>query len=299
MKKKILLLFATLLGLTGLFSLVWLFFDPRLVVLFPKGLIGWKQRDLFLQATWLMLIVVIPVFVLLIAFAWRYRAGHTKAKYTPNWDFNHLAEVIWWGVPFLITVILAVITYRSCYELDPYRPIESEKAPLRIQAVALNWKWLFLYPEQGIATINYVQFPKQTPIRFEITADAPMNSFWIPELGGQIYAMAAMKTELNLIADESGDFRGCAANFSGKGFAGMTFVARASSEEDFTDWVASTQQTDEELDLSTYQQLTAPTEYHPVTLYRLEQNDLFDRILMKYQPPSQPLSQAGPLCLED
>lgn len=299
MKKKFLIWFTVLLALTGLYCLWWFLKDPNYVVLFPKGWVGWKQRELFVQATWLMLIVVIPVFLMLIGFAWWYRASHTKAKYTPNWDFNHWAELIWWTVPFVITVFIAIITYRSCYELDPYRPLESSKTPLRIQAIALDWKWLFLYPEQGIATINYIQFPEQTPIHFEITADAPMNSFWIPALGGQIYAMAAMKTELNLIADEAGEFRGCAANFSGKGFAGMTFMAKATSEEEFEDWVSATQRAQNTLDLQAYQELVEPTEYHPVTLYRLEQADLFDRILMKYQHPSHTLSSAGPLCSED
>ena len=162
-----------------------------------------------------------------------------KAKHAPDWEHNYIAEYCWWGVPIVIIVILAVTTWKSSHDLNPFKPIESEKKPLAIQVVALHWKWLFIYPEQGIATVNFVQFPEKTPINFEITSDAPMNSFWIPQLGGQIYAMPAMRSKLHLIANEIGSFRGVSANISGKGFAGMTFTAKSSSEEDFDAWVQS------------------------------------------------------------
>lgn len=174
-------------------------------VLHPKGMIGMQQRDLIVVSSLLMCIVVIPVMIMLAFFSWKYREGK-GSKYSPNWSHNTLAECIWWGVPFLIIIVLAVITWRSTHELNPFTPIRGEKPPIVIQAVALDWKWLFIYPEQGIATVNYIQFPVDTPLAFEITADAPMNSFWIPQLGGQIYAMPAMRTKLYLIANEAGRF---------------------------------------------------------------------------------------------
>jgi len=284
-KFKIALLALIFLAMAAL-SIAFLL-TQDIAVLDPKGMIAVKQRKLILTATWLMLIVVIPVFILTLAFAWKYRAGNAKAKYTPDWEHSHLAECFWWGIPLVIIVILAVITWTSSHELSPYKPIETGKKSMTIQVVALDWKWLFIYPEQGIATVNFVQFPEQVPISFEITADAPMNSFWIPKLGGQIYAMPAMKTKLHLIANEQGNFRGSSANLSGVGFAGMTFTATASSQEDFDRWVQSVRQSPNRLSLEEYEQLAKPTEYHPVAYYILAQDDLFDRIVMKYMTPSQ------------
>jgi cytochrome o ubiquinol oxidase subunit 2 len=152
--------------------------------------------------------------------------------------------------------------------------------------VALQWKWLFLYPEEKIATVNFVQFPKQTPIHFEITADAPMNSFWIPRLGGQIYAMPKMKTELYLMADEDGDFRGSSANLSGEGFSGMTFIARAASNEDYEKWVESAKQSSNQLSLEEYRKLAAPSKDNLVGIYQLKEENLFEQIIMKYMSPS-------------
>lgn len=260
-------------------------FMHNVPVLNPKGAIGLKERHLIITSSELMLIVVIPVFIFVWAFAWRYREGNSKAKHTPDWEHNNIAEYCWWGVPFVIIVILAILTWKSSHELSPFKPIESDKPPLKIQVVALEWKWLFLYPEQGIATVNFVQFPEKTPLNLEITADAPMNSFWIPQLGGQIYAMPAMRTKLHLIANEIGEYRGASANISGKGFAGMTFIAKASSQEDFDRWVQQARGSPR-LDFQGYNQLVEPSEYDPVALYNLQQRDLFEQILNKYSPPS-------------
>jgi cytochrome o ubiquinol oxidase subunit 2 len=261
--------------------------NHSIAVLDPKGMIGEKERDLIITASLLMLIVVIPVFALTWAFAWIYREGNVKAKHHPDWEHNYIAEYCWWGVPIFIIAILAVITWKSSHELNPFKPIVTGKKPITIQVVALEWKWLFIYPEQGIAVINFVQFPEKTPINFEITSDAPMNSFWIPQLGGQIYAMPAMRSKLHLIANEPGCFRGCSANISGTGFAGMKLTAKSSSEEDFSQWVQSIRQSSKSLDLDEYHYLLRPSEYDPVSYYILMQEDLFDRILMKYMLPSQ------------
>lgn len=251
-------------------------------VLEPSGMIGAKEKDIIVTASLLMMIVVVPVFILTLIFAWVYRESNGKAKHTPDWEHNSIAEYCWWGIPVLIIAVLAVITWRSCHELNPFRPITSDKKPLNIQVVALQWKWLFLYPEQGIASLNYVEFPEKTPIHFEITSDAPMNSFWIPKLGGQIYCMPAMRSELNLIADETGSFRGCSANISGDGFAGMRFIAKASTEEEFDGWVAQVKGSKKLLNWTDYEEMVKPSSYVPPEYFMLTQEDLFEKVLMKY-----------------
>jgi cytochrome o ubiquinol oxidase subunit 2 len=264
----------------ALSALVWLYIASHdIPVLDPKGWVAAQQKSLLISSTLLMLIVVVPALLLTLVFAWRYREGNKKAKYTPDWDHSHLAEVLWWGVPCVIIAVLGVMTWFSTYQLNPFKPIDSDKKAITIQAVALQWKWLFIYPEQGIATLNFVQFPEKTPVRFEITADAPMNSFWIPALGGQIYAMPGMKTALHLIADEEGVYRGSSANISGKGFAGMSFQARSLSDEGFTSWVKSVKKGSGALE---YKALVPPSQYQPPASYVLREKDLFNQILMKY-----------------
>ncbi|HEY5259644.1 MAG TPA: cytochrome ubiquinol oxidase subunit II, partial [Rhabdochlamydiaceae bacterium] len=201
-KNKLLVFFLFFLAV-GVAGVSFLYFGD-IAVLDPQGMIALKERDLLLTATWLMLLIVIPVFILTVWVAFKYHSGNTKAKFRPDWDKSHLAETIWLGVPCIIGIVLSVLIWNSCHELDPFRPIASTSKPIKIQAVALQWKWLFIYPDHGIATVNFIQFPEQVPVDFEITADAPMNSFWIPELGGQIYAMPGMKAQLHLIADTLG-----------------------------------------------------------------------------------------------
>lgn len=285
MKKafKIAIIVLLLLGL-GAASALFIA-NADIPVLEPKGMIGDKERELIVSASLLMLIVVIPVFILTWAFAWRYRESNTKAKHAPDWEHNYIAEYCWWGVPVFIIIILGVVTWRSSHELNPFKPINNGIRPVTIQVIALDWKWLFLYPEQGIASVNFVQFPKNTPINFEITSDAPMNSFWIPQLGGQIYAMPAMRSKLHLIAREEGSFRGVSANISGKGFAGMRFTAVSSTEEQFQAWVSKVKASSKKLDMASYQILMQPSEYHPVEYFMLADGGLFDQVLMKYMMP--------------
>jgi len=266
--------------------LVTIFFrtDP-LILLNPVGKIGIAQKDLMIMATWLMLIVVIPVFVLIFIFAWKYRADNAKAKYDPSWDKNVAVESLWWGLPLIIVIALSIITWQKTHELDPYLPIESEKEAIEIQVIALQWQWLFIYPKENIATLNTLHFPEKTPIHFQITSDAPMNSFWIPQLGGQIYAMPGGKTNLHLIADKTGEFRGRSANLSGVGFAGMTFTAISQTESDFENWVHSVKKSSSPLTLEVYNEVAKPTENGSVATYNLERKDLFERVVMKYMMP--------------
>lgn len=262
-------------------------FDKYIALLFPKGIIALKERNLLFLIQGLMLLVIIPVYILTFVFSWWYRADNDKAYYDPKFDDNRLAEYIWWGVPLVFTVIIAVITWVKTHELDPYKPIVSDKKEITIQAVALQWKWLFIYPEEGVAAVNFIQIPKDTPIRFEITADAPMNSLWIPHLGGQIYAMPKMRTILNLIANETGDFRGSSANISGEGFAGMNFITRASTDDEYREWIDSAKQSTETLSKDSYKKLAAPSQNDPVKLYQLQEVDLFQSIINKYMYPAK------------
>lgn len=260
-------------------------FQNYLSVLFPKGLIGIQQRDLLLIIQALMLLVVIPVYIFTFIFSWKYRAGNKKASYDPHLTDNWIAECFWWGIPLIMTLFISVITWIKTIELDPYKAIASDEKPITIQAVALQWKWLFIYPEEKIAVVNFLQIPKNVPIRFEITSDAPMNSFWIPALGGQIYAMPAMRTELNLIANQTGDFRGSSANISGEGFAGMHFIARASSKEDYDAWIADIKKSEKNLEMKSYRVIAKPTQNNPVAFFKLEDDQLFNNIIMQYMHP--------------
>lgn len=262
-------------------------FKENISMLFPAGTIALEQRNLLFIIQAIMLLVIIPVYIFTFIFSWKYRATNPKGKYDPDLVDNTLAEYFWWGIPLVLTVIIGIITWQKTYQLDPYKPIESDKKPLTIQVVALQWKWLFIYPEEKIAAVNFVQIPKDTPIHFEITADAPMNSLWIPDLGGQIYAMPAMRTQLYLIANKTGDFRGSSANISGEGFAGMHFITRSSSEEDFQKWVEEAKKSEHLLGLEEYSKLAAPSKNNPPETYQLKEDQLFNHILMKYMPPEQ------------
>ncbi len=230
-------LLATLTRIFGV-GAVMLLGGCNMEILSPKGDIGAQEKTLLFTATGLMLIVVIPVIVMTLAFAWKYRASNTQAEYKPDWHHSNRIEAVVWLVPCVIIAILGWITWESTHKLDPYRPLDSEVKPVTIQAVSLDWKWLFIYPEQGIATVNEIAFPKDTPVNFQITSDSVMNSFFIPQLGSQIYSMAGMMTKLHLIANEEGVFDGISANYSGGGFSGMRFKAIATSEQGFQDWVA-------------------------------------------------------------
>jgi cytochrome o ubiquinol oxidase subunit II len=292
MEKKTKSIFNKLL-FSGIILLIILLMQPvemylfikDIDVLFPKGLIALKQRNLLLFIQVFMLIFIIPIYIFTFIFSWWYRAENKKSKYDPHLVDHKVAEFIWWGLPLIFTVIVATITWQKTYELDPYRPLVSDKKPIDIEVVALQWKWLFIYPEEKVASVNSLHIPKDTPIHFYITSDAPMNSFWIPSLAGQIYAMPGMRTELHLIANEEGSFRGSSANISGKGFAGMTFMTEATSEESYKEWIDSAKESDNTLNMTEYKKLAAPSENDPIKLYQLEDIDLFNEIIMKYMKP--------------
>lgn len=254
----------------------------NLDVLDPKGAVGLAERHLIWTSTWIMLIVVIPVIILSLFFAWRYRATNKHADYQPGWSHSTLIEIVVWTIPTLIIIFLGWITWTSTHELDPYRPLESSVKPINVEVVALDWKWMFIYPDLGIATINQVAFPVDTPVNFDITSDAVMNSFFIPQLGGQIYAMAGMKTGLHLIANSAGDYAGLSANYSGAGFSDMKFRALALSPADFDAWVAKVKAAPQQLDASTYKSVAAASIAAPVQYFSKVDGDVFGKIVAKY-----------------
>lgn len=261
------------------------FLKENIAVIFPSGDVAFAQRDMLFIIQALMLLVILPVYILTFIFSWWFRADNTEATYDPDLVDNTIAEYIWWGIPIVMVAIVSVLTYVKTYELDPFKPLVSDKKTLHVQAIALQWKWLFIYPEENIATVNYLQLPVGRPVHFDITSDAPMNSLWIPDLGGQIYAMPGMKTELNLIASEAGKFRGSSANISGEGFAGMHFVTEATDEKDYDAWVKTVKESKQDLDFKSYQQLAKPSQDVPPGLYRLNDTKLFDQIIMKFTKP--------------
>jgi cytochrome o ubiquinol oxidase subunit 2 len=223
--------------------------------------------------------------------AYRYRASNKKAKYDPHFHSLKL-EVFWWFFPIVIIAFLAVVTWKSTHYLDPYRSLDSNKKPLTVQVVSLNWRWLFIYPEQKIATINYLKLPVDTPINFKLTSDAPMNSFVIRQLGGQIYTMAGMQTKLSLIANESANYQGMALGFSGDGYDKMFFTASVVDAAAFDAWVNSVKKSSNSLNFNTYSRLVPDSQDTSVMYFNLADDRLFYQIMDKYMSPDMSASMS-------
>jgi cytochrome o ubiquinol oxidase subunit 2 len=283
--KKIRLVFIVVMLLVAVLVLTTIISHINGTILNPKGAVAVHERNLIVTAISLMLVVVIPIFILMAVFGWKYRASNKSAKYTPDWNTSKL-QIIWWAIPAVIIFTLAVLNWKSTHELDPYRPLTSTTKPITIQVVALRWKWLFIYPEQNIATVNYIRFPEKTPVDFELTANAPMSSFWIPSLGGQMYAMNGMVTKLHLIADTTGKFAGSAAEINGAGFSGMKFTAQASNRDDFDEWVKMIKQTPHALSETEYKNLEEPSENSPATYYSSVDKGLYNEIVRESNVPT-------------
>ncbi len=281
--KKIKLVGGALLAIAVIGIFVYVLQHHTVALLQPRGEIGYRQRQLMMYAAILAAIVIIPVYIMTAVIAIKYREDSKHpGKYTPNWDTNKKLEIIWWGIPCVIILILAVITWQSSHALDPYKSLANNQKQLNVQVIALDWKWLFIYPDQGVATINELDMPVDTAVHFDITADAPMNSFWIPQLGGQVYAMPGMSTVLNLRAGSIGTYRGASANISGKGFSGMTFAARVKSSADFNNWVNTAKASPNYLSQASYDNLVAPSENNPVAYYGSIDPTVYDTVVMKY-----------------
>jgi cytochrome o ubiquinol oxidase subunit II len=246
----------------------------RAAVLDPKGPIALAERDL--------LFVVVPVIVLTLWFAWRYRASNTSAAYTPTWSNSAKIDAVVWLIPALIVVAVGMLLWRSTHRLDPYRPIEGAGPALEVQVVAQDWKWLFIYPEQGIAVVNQLAFPAGRAVSLRITSDTVMNSFYVPQLAGQIYAMAGMQTRLQLLADQPGKFVGRNSQYSGGGFSDQHFEVVSFSQADFEAWLTRAKQAPLRLDARTYATLAAKSRRNPTTYYASVEPGLYESIIAKY-----------------
>jgi cytochrome o ubiquinol oxidase subunit 2 len=286
MKRKKYVVFAGLLSLGA----VTLLGGCSTMVLFdPKGPIGEAERFVIIAAIVLMAIVVIPVFLMAFWFPRKYRASNTASTYMPKWSYSGKIDFFMWAVPFAIVMVLAILAWTSTHALDPYKPIPSARKPINIEAISLNWKWLFIYPDQNIATVNQIAFPVKVPLSFKITSDTVMTSFFIPQLGSQIYAMAGMQTRLHLLANKPGVYTGQNQQLSGRGFSDMYFQAHAVSPKEFQAWVQKIKQSPEKLDLNRYEQLAKPSVgYYPVTYFSTVKPGLFEYIVRKYDPTWRP-----------
>ncbi|MEM9386725.1 MAG: ubiquinol oxidase subunit II [Pseudomonadota bacterium] len=260
----------------------------KLTVLDPSGDIASQQGDLIVYSTILMLIVVVPVLALTAFFAFHYRDSNKRASYAPDWDHSISLEIVVWSVPLAIISCLAGLTWVATHRLDPYEPltrisesqsIDESVAPLRVQVVALDWKWLFIYPEYGVASVNEAAAIVDRPIQFELTSTTVMNSFAIPALAGQIYAMAGMETELNAVINEPGTYDGFSANYSGAGFSQMRFKFHGLDDNAFDDWVTVLRDADEALGREAFVALEDQSVDHPVTYYSEVEEGLWRRIV--------------------
>ncbi|WP_432715091.1 COX aromatic rich motif-containing protein [Sphingomonas faeni] len=283
------------------------------VVMSPAGDIAVQQRDLVLIATGLMLLIIVPVIFLTLFFAFRYRQANTAAKYEPNWDHSVGLELLIWGVPLLIIIALGALTWTSTHLLDPYRPLGRIKPdtptlannvpvgnlvdkqqlangvgkPLEVQVVALDWKWLFIYPEYGIATVNELAAPVDRPIRFQMTSSSVMNAFYIPALAGMIYTMPGMQTTLNAVINKPGNYEGFSSNYSGAGFSGMRFRFHGVSDAGFDAWINQVKQRGGGLNRASYLQLEKPSEKVPVRYYNAVAPDMFKLVVEQCVQPGK------------
>lgn len=261
-------------------------------VLDPKGPVASAEHLILLNATVIMLAVILPVIVLTLAFAWWFRKGNRRARRLPNWSYSGPLEVVVWSIPLLVILFLGGIAWLGSHDLDPRKSLASEQAPLDIQVVSLDWKWLFLYPDGGVATVNHLVVPTGRPLRFHLTSTSVMNSFFVPQLGSQIYTMAGMATELHLQADHAGTFPGLSAQFSGDGFSDMRFMVDAVPPQAFTEWLDKAKSGPDAFDAEAYRKLALPGT-RAAADYRLQWPDLFDAIVRGASKPARPRPGPG------
>jgi cytochrome o ubiquinol oxidase subunit 2 len=272
-----------------------------MVVLNPAGDVALQQGNLVIFATALMLLIVVPVIGLVGLFAWKYRASNRDARYEPDWDHSTQLELVIWSAPLLIIICLGAVTWTATHLLDPYRPIgrlakgrpvAADVKPLEVQVVALDWKWLFIYPEYGIATVNELAAPVDRPIRFRLTSSSVMNAFYVPALAGMIYTMPSMETQLHAVINKTGNYAGFSSNYSGAGFSGMRFRFHGLSDADFTAWVAQNKATGAELSRAKYLTLEKPTASVPVMRFARVESGLFDAVVNQCVRP-------GTMCMSE
>jgi len=247
-------------------------------VLDPHGPVGKAERIILYNSTAIMLAVVIPVIVLTLVFAWWFRARNKRAHYRPDWEYSGRIEMIIWSIPALVVLFLGGIAWTGSHDLDPAVPLEESSAPLDIEVISVDWRWLFIYPHEGIASLNRLVVPASVPLRFRLTSTTVMNSFFVPQLGTQIYTMPNMVTRLNLEADQPGTFEGLSAQFSGDGFSDMRFDLVSTDTDAFKDWVNTTKTQGGVLDARTFEELARPAKADGVRTYAQVSQGLFDSV---------------------
>jgi cytochrome o ubiquinol oxidase subunit II len=248
-------------------------------VLEPKGPVGVAEKLILIDSLAVMLTIVVPVIVATVGFAWWFRASNARAKYLPDWNFSGHLELLVWAVPTLVITFLGGIAWFGSHTLDPYRALPGGEQPLEIEVVSLDWKWLFIYPSERIATVNQLVVPVGTPLHFRLTSSGVMNSFFVPQLGSQIYTMAGMASQLHLQADVPGNYRGLSAQFSGAGFADMAFEVRAVSPQAYARWLAQTRTQGTGLDAEGYAALAKPSQHVQPASYKTVEPGLFQAIV--------------------
>ncbi|HVJ54183.1 MAG TPA: ubiquinol oxidase subunit II [Aliidongia sp.] len=253
-------------------------------VLDPQGPIASAEKTILLNSLGIMLAIVLPTILATLGVAWWFRASNTRARYLPDWEYSGRLEMIVWSIPAMTVLLLGGIGWVSSHDLDPPRPIPSTTNPIEVEVVSLDWKWLFIYPDLGIASVNRLTVPVGAPISFTLTSSGVMNSFFVPQLGGQIYTMAGMQTHLHLQADKPGAYPGLSAQFSGDGFADMRFTVEAVSPDQFTQWVTATRGKGPALDPKSYAALAQPSEAVPASTYGAVTQDLFQAIVHPNPP---------------
>ena len=263
-------------------------------ILAPAGPVGSAELTILLDSLAIMLAIVIPTIVATLAFAWWYRGSNTRARYLPAWSYSGRLELIVWSIPALVVFFLGGIAWISSHDLDPGNPLPSRAKPLEVDVVALDWKWLFIYPQQGIASVNRLVAPAGVPLHVQLTSATVLNVFFAPRLGSEIYAMNGMRTQLNLQADEPGVYPGLAAHFNGDGFSDMRFEVHAVTPADFADWTAGARAAGPSLDDTSYRMLLRQTENVKPYTYRAVQPGLFEAIVLQKLPPGDGPSTASP-----
>jgi cytochrome o ubiquinol oxidase subunit 2 len=261
-------------------------------ILDPQGPIGAAEKTILIDSVAIMLAIVLPTILAIFAFAFWFRASNTKAFYWPDWEYSGRIELVVWSIPTLTIILLGGVAWLGAHHLDPAKAIEGPGKPLTIQAVSLDWKWLFIYPDQKVATINTLTVPAGVPLQFQLTSASVMNAFFIPQFGSLIYTMNGMTTRLNLRADTPGTFQGLSAQFSGDGFADMHFDVHVVPSEQFSKWAEDASNAGNSLDEQSYRQIAKPSMKNEPAIYRLADPDLFRAIATQKIPPS-PGAQAG------
>ena len=262
-------------------------------VLDPQGPVGAAEKTLLIDSMAIMLSIVVPTIIATFAFAWWFRASNTRAKYRPDWEFSGQIEIVVWAIPVMVIILLGGVAWIGSYQLDPAKPLESKTPALEVQVVSLDWKWLFIYPAQGVASVNELVVPAATPVHFSLTSASVMNAFFVPQLGSMIYTMNGMVTNLNLQADVPGTYPGRSAHYSGDGFSDMHFEVHALSKDAFAAWVAETKRDTDALDTAAYTKLAEQSIAAPIARFGSVDNTLFDKIAMLTIPPG-PGPEAAP-----